>query len=100
MLATRYYLGSYSRPLPPGPWGVPVFGYLPFLTKDIHLALMKLARNFGSIYRLSFGNKMFVVLTDPKIIRDAFRREEFHARPSSALYDMFDGYGKYTSALT
>ncbi|KAK8750012.1 hypothetical protein OTU49_015182, partial [Cherax quadricarinatus] len=101
MLATRCYLGSRVRPLPPGPWGVPILGYLPFLTKDIHISLMNLATRFGSIYRLSFGNKMLVILTDPKIIRDAFRREEFHARPSSALYDMFDGYGLVnTSGIT
>ncbi|KAK3865744.1 hypothetical protein Pcinc_028679 [Petrolisthes cinctipes] len=93
LLGSRCILGSSSSRLPPGPWGVPILGYLPFLTKDIHVSLLNLARKFGPIYRLRFGNKTLIVLADPKIIRDAFRREEFHARPSSALYDMFEGYG-------
>lgn len=93
LLSTRYFLGSQAN-LPPGPWGVPVLGYLPFLTKDIHVFMMDLSKKFGSIYRLNFGNKLLVILTDPKIIREAFRREEFTARPSNALYDIFDGYGE------
>ncbi|XP_047470769.1 cytochrome P450 18a1-like [Penaeus chinensis] len=92
LLSIRYILGSHTN-LPPGPWGVPILGYLPFLTEDIHVFMMKLSKKFGSIYRLNFGNKLLVILTDPKVIREAFRREEFSARPSNTLYDIFDGYG-------
>ncbi|KAK7085939.1 hypothetical protein SK128_008549 [Halocaridina rubra] len=93
LLSIRFWLRAQAHPLPPGPWGIPILGYLPFLPKDIHVHMMKLAQKFGSIYRLRFGNKLFVILTDSKAIRDAFRREEFHARPSNALYDIFEGYG-------
>ena len=93
-LGTRYFLHPRNNKLPPGPWGFPVLGYLPFLSKDILKTLLGLSSRFGSIYRLSFGTKSFVVLADPDVIRDAFRREEFHSRPSGALYDIFEGYGE------
>ncbi|XP_050692357.1 cytochrome P450 18a1-like [Eriocheir sinensis] len=95
ILAVRYLLAPRGCPLPPGPWGVPVFGYLPFLSKDIHYSLLGLARRFGPIYSIRFGIKRFVVLADPDVIRDAFRREEFHARPSNTLYEIFEGYGLF-----
>lgn len=94
VLVSRYTLHPRGCPLPPGPWGLPLLGYLPFLSGDTKNSLLALARRFGPIYRLRFGTKGFVVLADPEVIREAFRREEFNVRPNGALYDIFDGYGE------
>ncbi|CAL4206598.1 unnamed protein product, partial [Meganyctiphanes norvegica] len=93
LLASRYYLRLMKRHLPPGPWGYPLMGYLPMLDAKMHVTLTNLARQFGSIYRLRFGPKMCVVLSDPKVIKEAFRREEFAYRPVSPLYQLLQGYG-------
>lgn len=82
------------RGLPPGPWGLPVFGYLPFLKGHIHLTLGQLAVKYGPIYRIFLGNKLVVILTDHNIIREAFRLEAFSGRPITELTQILGGYGK------
>ncbi|CAG0919313.1 unnamed protein product [Notodromas monacha] len=79
--------------LPPGPSGVPILGYLPYLTRNIHLQLTDLARQFGSVYKLYFGRHLVVVLADAKVIRQAFRQEAFSGRPNTQFTKLLDGYG-------
>ena len=69
---------KYVRALPPGPWGVPVFGYLPFLKGDVHLQYGELAKKYGPMFSARLGTQLVVVLSDHRTIRDTFRREEFH----------------------
>lgn len=84
-----------SRSLPPGPWGLPVFGYLPFLRNaDLHLQYGKLAKKYGSMFSARLGTQLVVVLSDYKQIRDTFRREEFAGRPHVEFMKILGGYGK------
>lgn len=82
------------RSLPPGPWGPPVVGYLPFLGVP-HKTFLELARNYGALFSTRLGNQLTVVLSDYKLIREAFRREEFTGRPSTPLMHTLDGLGKF-----
>lgn len=82
------------RKLPPGPWGPPVVGYLPFLGVR-HKTFLQLARSYGTLFSTRLGNQLTVVLSDYKLIREAFRREEFTGRPSTPLMHTLDGLGKY-----
>lgn len=70
---------------PPGPRGLPVLGYLPFLGKQAHVKLNQLAQKFGSIYQIAMGPYNAVVLSDPELIRKCFREEVFSARPEMFL---------------
>ncbi|KAF4524243.1 hypothetical protein B566_EDAN008789 [Ephemera danica] len=81
------------RRLPPGPWGVPIFGYLPFLKGDTHLHLHELVRRYGPMISARLGNQLVVVLSDHRTIREAFRREEFTGRPNSGFTTLVEGYG-------
>ncbi|KPJ01783.1 Cytochrome P450 18a1 [Papilio xuthus] len=81
-----------TRKLPPGPWGPPVVGYLPFLGVR-HKTFLALARNYGALFSARLGNQLTVVLSDYKLIREAFRREEFTGRPSTPLMHTLDGLG-------
>ncbi|XP_066995612.2 cytochrome P450 18a1 [Anabrus simplex] len=81
------------RALPPGPWGIPLIGYLPFLKGDTHLHFKELARKYGSMFSTRLGNQLIVVLSDHKMIREAFRREEFTGRPHTEFTNILGGYG-------
>lgn len=84
----------YVRSLPPGPWGVPVFGYLPFLKGDVHLRYGELAKKYGPMFSARLGTQLVVVLSDHRTIRDTFRREEFTGRPHTEFINILGGYGK------
>lgn len=85
---------KHIRTLPPGPWGVPIFGYLPFIKTDVHLQFTELAKKYGPIFSARLGNQLVVVLSDYRIIRDTFRREDFTGRPHTEFVNILDGYGK------
>ncbi|XP_076348012.1 cytochrome P450 18a1-like [Tachypleus tridentatus] len=101
LLITRllFLSRSHSRlPLPPGPRGLPLFGFLPFLGRDFHLTLTSLARTYGSVYQIFLGGKRVVVLNDPHIVRQAFRQHVFSGRPDTELTKLLQGYGIINSS--
>ncbi|KAK1559675.1 hypothetical protein Q3G72_017168 [Acer saccharum] len=55
-------------PLPPGPRGLPIIGYLPFL--GTHL------RVYGPIYKLWLGNKLCVVVSSPSLAKELVRDQD------------------------
>ncbi|EYU29506.1 hypothetical protein ABFS82_04G164700 [Erythranthe guttata] len=60
-------------PLPPGPRGLPIVGYLPFMKADLHLQFTELAHKYGPIYRLWLGSKLYIVVTCPSLIKQVVR---------------------------
>jgi len=82
------------RQLPPGPNGLPILGYLPFIKGDFHENLTDLSQQYGKIFSVRLGQELFVVLSDHKLIREAFRKEEFCARPENTFSKILDGLGK------
>lgn len=44
-----------TRNVPPGPRGVPLFGYLPFLGQNAHVKCMNLAKKYGSVFSVKLG---------------------------------------------
>ncbi|KAK4389420.1 cytochrome [Sesamum angolense] len=55
--------GKRTPFLPPGPGGLPILGYLPFLRKDLHHQFTELAGKYGPIYKLWLGNKLCTVIS-------------------------------------
>lgn len=86
-----------QRRLPPGPWGVPILGYLPFLKGDIHLHYKELTEKYGPMFSARLGAQTIVVLGDHKTIREAFRKEEFTGRPQTEFTEILGGYGVINS---
>lgn len=87
------------KTLPPGPWGLPILGYLPFLKSEAHLHFGELAKKYGSLFSTRLGNQLIVVVSDHKAIREAFRREEFTGRPHTEFSNILGGYGKSNKFL-
>ena len=59
--------------LPPGPWGLPILGYLPFIDSNSpQLTVDKLIKTYGQTVYVNFGQVPCVILSDPKIIKNCF----------------------------
>jgi hypothetical protein len=82
-------------PLPPGPFGIPFLGFLPFLGQDFHFTLTNLSKRFGPMYQIFLGSKRIVVINDSQIIREAFRLPVFSGRPDTELTKILQGYGEF-----
>ena len=82
--------------LPPGPWGLPIVGIIPFIKKEFHLFLFDNKKVYGDLFSLSMGQETIVVLANPKLIRLAFKSTDMAARPKTELAQLLKGYGKST----
>ncbi|KAH7863635.1 hypothetical protein Vadar_020188 [Vaccinium darrowii] len=83
LLPIFYYLWTFlksrnqiSAPLPPGPRGLPIVGYLPFLSTNLHQQFAELAHQYGPIYKLWFGKKLCIVLNSPALAREVVRDQD------------------------
>ncbi|XP_075539927.1 cytochrome P450 18a1-like [Dermacentor variabilis] len=95
LVSRRFLTGVASQlPLPPGPWGLPLVGFLPFLGKEFHRTLQSLAVTYGPIYQIFLGSKRVVVISDPKLVRQAFSQAAFSGRPDTELTKLLQGYGE------
>lgn len=93
-----YYFQILSKKdFPPGPFGVPFLGYLPFLNpKKPYETLTKLSQKYGPIYGVQLGSIYCVVLAEASLIRDAFKREEFTGRaPLFVTHGIMGGHGEF-----
>lgn len=91
----QWLINVYSelRKLPPGPWGFPIFGYLLFMGNEKHTRFMELAKQYGSLFSTRLGSQLTVVMSDYKMIRECFRREEFTGRPDTPFMQTLNGFG-------
>ncbi|KAI3464075.1 hypothetical protein Pfo_020738 [Paulownia fortunei] len=69
-------LGGKTPPLPPGPWGFPIIGYLPFLGSNLLHQFTDLALQYGPIYKLRLGSKLCVVIGSPSLVKQAVRDQD------------------------
>ncbi|PYI04566.1 cytochrome P450 [Aspergillus sclerotiicarbonarius CBS 121057] len=61
---------SNGNRIPKGPWGLPILGSFPFLTKYPELTLDYWARRYGALYSIWLGNQLLVIVSDPKIAKE------------------------------
>lgn len=73
MLAIFWCLKKRLPKLPPGPRGLPIVGYLPFLGTDLHRSFTQLASVYGPIYKLWLGRKLCVVISSTRLIKEVVR---------------------------
>ncbi|KAL7644652.1 UNVERIFIED_CONTAM: hypothetical protein RMT77_004193 [Armadillidium vulgare] len=76
---------------PPGPWGVPGFGHIPFDLSNLDFRLEELKKKHGNIFSWRIGTRLLVFLSDPKQIREAFQSSTFANRPDSMMFSLLEG---------
>ncbi|KAF9617136.1 hypothetical protein IFM89_034287 [Coptis chinensis] len=60
-------------PLPPGPRGLPLVGYLPFLEPDLNPHFARLAKIYGPIFTLKLGTRLCIVLSSPSVAKEVLK---------------------------
>ncbi|KAK6156726.1 hypothetical protein DH2020_010974 [Rehmannia glutinosa] len=61
---------SSNTNTPPGPRGFPIVGYLPFLRRDLHHLLTELSHQYGPIFKLRLGDKLWIVINSPSLLKE------------------------------
>lgn len=74
--------------LPPGPWGLPLLGYLPFIDQKPYKTFRKLGEKYGKIFSLYIGNHLVVCIQSYELIREAYLKHgtDFDGRPEHEMY--------------
>ncbi len=85
---------SISGTLPPGPKGLPIFGSLFSIRNDPHLAIHRIAKQYGDICYLRFGSVPTVVISHPDLLKEAFDKTELSDRWLSQIMDILTHHGK------
>ncbi|KAI4377900.1 hypothetical protein MLD38_015457 [Melastoma candidum] len=85
-----------EAPLPPGPRGFPVVGFLPFLVPNLHQCFMQLARVHGPIFKLWIGTKLYVIISSPLLAKQVVQDFDatFANREPNAAARVFSYGGK------
>ncbi|KAK6783183.1 hypothetical protein RDI58_020980 [Solanum bulbocastanum] len=71
-----YKLNKEESRLPPGPRGLPIVGFLPFLRANLHHQLTELSQQYGPIYKFWLGGKLCVVLNSPSLAKEVVRDQD------------------------
>lgn len=73
-----YKLTSHKEEsrLPPGPRGLPIVGFLPFLRPNLHHQFTELSQQYGPIYKFWLGSKLCVVLNSPSLAKEVVRDQD------------------------
>ncbi|XP_014673492.1 PREDICTED: cytochrome P450 18a1-like [Priapulus caudatus] len=102
LLLAAYYVWNalYGLPsdLPPGPSGwtrLPLIGSLLSTRADLHVQFQEWAKIYGPIFHVQMATKLFIVLSDAKLVKEAFSRDDFAGRPHTNINDYYTEDLKY-----
>ena len=92
---TLLWLRAQQQQLPPGPMGVPLLGYLPWIDSEApYETFARLSGRYGRIYSLKLGGMLAVFVSDPQLVRQAFSRHVFSGRaPLYLTHGIMKGHG-------
>ncbi|KAF8653404.1 hypothetical protein AX16_003947 [Volvariella volvacea WC 439] len=69
----RRYKDKDGNSIPDGPVGLPIIGnYLPLRKSFPELQVDKWAKEHGPLYSMWIGDQLFIVVSDPRIVKDLF----------------------------
>ena len=94
-LLFRWTSTTNGRKSLPGPWGLPVVGYIPFLGRKMNKTITALARRYGDVFQLSMGTRKIVIVSGQRAIREALLKKgtDFAGRPDFYSYKLTPNFG-------
>ncbi|KAK6161517.1 hypothetical protein DH2020_004898 [Rehmannia glutinosa] len=96
LMSIIWYIKGLQKtsPLPPGPRGLPILGYLPFLGNNLLHQFTDLGHKYGPIFKLYLGNKLCVVISSPSLIKEVVRNEDaFFGNRDTPIAGLIATYG-------
>lgn len=74
-----------DRDLPPGPTGLPYFGYWPFFRDDLHIHLTEMTKKYGDVFSFTVTGQLYIHLGSIKLVKEAHvtRTDSFNERLSA-----------------
>nr|XP_039250595.1 cytochrome P450 2F2-like isoform X3 [Styela clava] len=91
LVLSLYYLRVFmkDRHLPPGPAGLPIVGYLPFLGRNPAITYLKLSEKYGPVFSIRIGGNTMIILNTREAIFQAFSKQaKFTAdRPPHPIFN-------------
>ncbi|XP_037286177.2 cytochrome P450 2H2 [Rhipicephalus microplus] len=78
--------GPKNKLTAPGPGGVPILGYLPFLQGPYHVTFKELGKQYGPIIKLRLGCKDVLVLNDLTSIKEGLSNPDVLYRPTDFIF--------------
>ncbi|XP_076452182.1 cytochrome P450 1A1-like [Babylonia areolata] len=88
--------------LPPGPWGLPLVGYLPFFGPMPHVTFTEMRKKYGDVVSITMGSWPAVVISGCDAIKEALvtKRDDFAGRPAFTTSVLLNdgrnfGFGAY-----
>ncbi|XP_039258476.2 cytochrome P450 2B1-like [Styela clava] len=90
VIALCWYIFKRPENFPPGPHGLPLVGYAPFIKNNMADDFMKMKKKYGSVMSVQMGREDWVVLNDYDTINEALVKqgEKFSGRPSNFLFEL------------
>ena len=87
-LLLRRTKSKVGRKSLPGPWGLPIIGYIPFLGRKMNKTITALAKRYGDVFQMSVGTRKIVVVSGQRAIREALLKKgvDFAGRPDFYTY--------------
>ena len=90
-------LNGRKRKEPPGPWGLPIVGYLPFVdTKRPNVYFAELAKKHGDVYQLQMGSYKLVVVNGQRAVKLLYGKADFLSKPgritTRIITEIMDNY--------
>ncbi|XP_077487344.1 cytochrome P450 2J4-like [Amblyomma americanum] len=80
---------NLRKDLPPGPIGVPLLGYLPFMPKD-HRGVEALRKKYGNVFGFNVGSRYVVFLCDFDSVKEAFTQDALLQRPEELPFNIHE----------
>lgn len=90
-----WYTKRGTAPLPPGPYGLPIVGYLPFMGSNWQDKFTEMANKYGPIFSVRIGTKLHVVMNSMEMVqvvaRDLDHTFAHRSPPATALALSYGG---------